>query len=105
MGMRSPTFQPKRWAVRAPTTAPWRSFKKVFHWSSGTMNSGYTWRCFSTSITIWCEMQGVVSALRNHLGVRHHQHRLAGFADELINQNHNFIRALAVQVAGRFVAE
>jgi len=43
-GMRSPTFQPKRAAVFAPAIAPWRSFTKAAHWSSGTFSSGRTLR-------------------------------------------------------------
>src|SRR5436189_5099786 len=34
IGMRSPIFQWKRAAVRAPAIAPWRSFRKLFHWRS-----------------------------------------------------------------------
>ena len=41
MGMRSPTFQPKRSAVASPTMAPCLSARKACHWSSGTRNSGY----------------------------------------------------------------
>jgi hypothetical protein len=41
MGMRSPIFQPKRWAVFAPAIAPWRSLTKFCHWSSGTTSSGH----------------------------------------------------------------
>ena len=33
-------FPAKSLGRRAPTTAPWRSFTKLFHWSSGTLQFG-----------------------------------------------------------------
>ena len=40
-GMRSPTFQPNRFAVSVPTIAPDRSASHAFFWSAGSTNSGY----------------------------------------------------------------
>jgi acyl-CoA thioesterase-1 len=37
--------------------------------------------------------------------VRHHQHGLAVFRDQLLDQGHHFVGALAVQVAGGLVAQ
>jgi hypothetical protein len=51
--MRSPIFQPKRWASLAPTTTPWRSARKSRHWASGIAYSGYIERQASGSITNW----------------------------------------------------
>src|SRR5260370_17141383 len=55
IGMRSPTFQPKRSAVARPAMAPCRSARKARHSSSPIRNSGYIVRQLSTSIANWAK--------------------------------------------------
>ncbi len=50
-------------------------------------------------------MQCRVCACGNNRVVRDHQNRFVVLADQLIDEGHDFIGALAVQVAGGLVAE
>src|SRR5712691_8699603 len=50
-------------------------------------------------------MQRRVRARGNYGIVRDHQNRFVVLADQLVNEGHDFIRALAVQVAGGLIAK
>ncbi len=55
IGMRSPSFQLKRFARSTPTTAPWRSAFHAAICSGGSLNSGYIFMNGSGSTAIWAK--------------------------------------------------